>query len=1108
MRLIFLFVFAGLMQVSASLYSQTTKLNLSLQNTRLEDVLEAIEEQSEYRFAYSAEYIDLNRYIDVDIRDKTINEVLNAIFKDTDVKYMVDNRHIMLYSGKNSEILNSLQQQRNISGQVTDTSGNPLPGVTVIIKGTTHGAITDVNGSYLLSSVPGDATLVFSFVGMKTQEIEVVGKTVVNVVMLEEAIGIEEVVAIGYGTIKKKDLTGSVGSVGSESLVERGSTSVMEAMQGQMAGVQITSNTGRVGDGFDINIRGVNTLNSDAKSPLFIIDGVPAGNLDFLNPQDIERIDILKDASSTAIYGSRGTNGVVIVTTKGGDTASGKPTISYDGYYGIKTSARLPDMMSGEKWWEYHQDAYVATTSGDTEKEWLANYESGLSGNGTNDLLFERAEKGEYYDWYDLVLKDGKQQNHYINVSGAGKNTSYVFGIGYQNEEGLVDNEWIDKYSAKASITQKISDKFTAGININASFSEQEMGSNIGMQEAFRLNPLLSPYDEEGNLYPQPGKFHNSDGKQVTNKTSTYNPLLEIANANDNYRRHDVIGNAFVEYSPIQYLNLKSTISYGSFNSRRGQYWGALTATGVSNDDKPSAIVTHTETQNYTWDNQVNYARKIDEHDFNLMGLFSVYSNRYESSFIDVKDLPFESNIYNLGSAGTINSVNSSYSEEMMLSFVVRANYSYKDRYLLTFSNRWDGSSKLSEGNKWKVFPSGAIAWRMSEESFMEEVNPVSNLKLRVSYGYTGNNAIDPYQTQMFADAIAYYDYFGDSANGFTLSQVANTSLTWERTRELDLGIDFGLFNNRLSGTIDVYDKLSKSLLMEQRLPFEAGWSSLTANVGSVTNKGIELALTSVNIDTQDLTWKTSLTFSKNKNKIKEIYGGSDDDVGNLWFIGEPVDVIYNYVFDGIWQADEVDEAAEYGQGEGQARVKDFGEKGIDPNEDRIIHGSPMPDWIGSFSSQLQYKNFDFSFSLFTNQGVLVNSGFHSNFINVRDRGRQKLDIDSWYVPQNPATSPDGPKVSNEYPQPRNEGTYWRNEEVGYIKKASFVKVKNITLGYTFDPNLFSSIHIKNCRLYVNILNPFVFTDYEGWDPEWAEADLDDGGVSFVTYQFGVNLIF
>ena len=339
------------------------------------------------------------------------------------------------------------------------------------------------------------------------------------------------------------------------------------------------------------------------------------------------------------------------------------------------------------------------------------------------------------------------------------------------------------------------------------------------------------------------------------------------------------------------------------------------------------AIVTNQTDVNYTWDNQINYAKTIGEHDINLMGLFSVFSAQSDSTMVDVKNLPFESGTYNVGSAATINSVGSDFRKSSMLSYVLRANYSYKGKYLLTLSNRWDGSSKLSEGNKWDAFPSGALGWRVSEEGFMAGAEKISNLKLRVSYGYTGNNAVSPYQTVSYANELVYYDYFGGSANGFKPDQIANSLLTWEKTRELNVGLDFGLFNNRVSGTIDVYDKLSKELLMSQKLPMESGWEKMKANVGSVSNKGVEVMLNTVIIDKPDLKWDATLTYTRNKNAIVEIYGGKDDDIGNRWFIGEPVQVHYNYVYDGVWQADEREEAAFYGYEEGNAKVKDLVKK-------------------------------------------------------------------------------------------------------------------------------------------------------------------------------------
>ena len=995
--------------------------------------------------------------------------------------------------------------QTIITGTVVDaSSGEPLPGVNILIKGKGTGATTDLEGMYRLGEVSSSDVLLFSFIGFISKEVPVGNQTAINVSLEPDVAKLDEVVVVGYGSMEKKDLTGSVGSVDTDMLAERGSTSPMEALQGQVAGVQINTNTGRIGGGFYINIRGVNTL-SKSSNPLFVVDGVPTDNIDFLNPLDIARIDILKDASSTAIYGSRGTNGVVIVTTKQASKVAGSATIGYSAYYGVKDVARLPKMMTGDRWWEYRQDARLAGFS-DMSTVTLEEVQAAA---GLNPWVQEIIDNSNYTDWYDEVLKNGSQQNHHLSISGSASNgLSYVLGLGYQNEEGLIDKEWIDKYSASLNVAHKLSEQWTAGMNINFTHTDLQMGSNTAMQDAFRLSPIAQARDYRGDLIPQPGKYIDPvTGEQYLDFTSTWNPLLEIANASDETRTNNVLGSTFLEFKPIEEVSLKTSLSLGASDSRRGQAWGVLTNKGSDNGKQPLAIVENQENLNYTWDNQANYIKSFGNHSLNLMGLFSMYSTRSEFSLVDVQNLPFASDIYNLGSAGTINRVASGFTKATLMSYVLRANYTFLDKYLVTLSNRWDGSSKLSEGNKWNAFPSAAVGWRLNQESFLKNSATISDMKLRVSYGFTGNNNVAPYSTQSYADQLIYYDFLGVTANGFKPSQLANSLLTWERSRELNVGLDYGFFFNRITGSVDVYDKLSKELLMVQKLPYESGWASMQANVGSVSNKGIELMLNTVNVETANFSWESTFTFTRNINKIVEIYGGKDDDVGNAWFIGQPVNVHYNYKYAGVWQADEAAEAAEYGFEEGNAKVVDFGERGYSADEDRVILGSPLPDWIGSFSTSIKYKNIDFGLNMFSNQGVMVFSHFHDNFADVRSRGRQKLDL-NYYVPQNSATSPDGPKATNEYPQPRNEGSFFTDYNVPFYKDASFVKVKNITLGYTFAPSALENLRMKNFRIYANVLNPFVFTSYEGYDPEWGGAELGDGGVAFITYQFGLNVQF
>ncbi len=1009
------------------------------------------------------------------------------------------------------------QNSVTISGAIIDESGQPLPGVNVIEKGTTHGVTTDFDGNYSLQVASSDAIIIVSYVGFASQEIPLAGKNIVNVTLKAELESLDEIVIVGYGSVKKKDLTGTVSTLDAEALTERNVTSPLEAMQGSVAGVQISNSTGRLGDSFDITIRGSNSLSGG--KPLYVVDGVFIDDIDFLNPQDIARMDILKDASSSAIYGSRGANGVIIITTKSGSTAKSGVNVSLESSYGIKEVARLPKMMDGDKWWAYHQSAYLATTNLNDPMAITPELLFTKVVGSANSILLERAENNDTFDWYDAVLKSGTTSNNYINVNGRGEGgLAYNIGLGKQTETGNIPNESIDKYSLKLGVQHDISEKFKTGVNLTIARTDSELGSPNAMQQAFRLNPFLSPWaiDADGNelvgeLFPNPGKLVYPDGSFAINKTSTYNPLLEINNSSDQVRRWRTIGSLFLEYKPLEWLSLKSTYSGGFNDMRRGKSWGALTNSGSKNGG-PSSEISRSQNYNYTWDNQFNINYTLnEEHVFNFLGLQSIYSSETESSFLSSRKQPFELGFHSLqsGSSDTFN-LGSNYFKKTLNSYALRLNYSYRDRYLLTVSSRWDGSSVLSAGNKWESFPSVAVAWKMNEEAFLVNSKTVSSLKLRLSYGYTGNDNVAAYTTLNLLNQQSFYDFNGESANGWLASSLANKELTWEKTREFNAGVDFGLFNNRVTGSVDVYDRLSDNQIGKQSLPIELGIpsGSTLANFGSISNKGVEVLLTTKNIVKEKISWETTFTFTKNKNSLEEINGQKEfSDIGNNWHLGESLNSYYNYVFDGIWQPSEATEAASYNQMPGQAKVKDLNNDGkIDANNDRTIVGNSDPDWSASVASNLRVGNFDLTISAFTNQGVYAYSNFHANFTDVRDRGRQKLDISDWYVPENGAGLP--AQFSNSYPQPRNTGTYWRNNGVGYYRDASFIKVKNIALGYTFTEKTLAKTKIKGLKIYANVLNPFVITDYEGYDPEWATASLQVGRVSSVTYQLGLSLKF
>ncbi len=856
-------------------------------------------------------------------------------------------------------------------------------------------------------------------------------------------------------------------------------------MQGQIAGADISANSGRVGSEYNIQIRGQNSLAGG--NPLFVVDGVIVDNINFLNPQDIEKINVLKDAASTAVYGSRGSNGVIIVSTKDGSTQNGETTISYDGYVGVRDNVRMPDFMDGTRWWEFRQDAYITDALQNGEP-----YDATVGGVEGSALLAERLENNEYTDWPGYFLQTGIQSNHWLTVSGeTAGDLQYVIGGGLQREKGNLLGEQYDRYNVKASINKTINDTWSAGLIFNLSTSERELGSEDAIRTAYRMSPLVAPYDSTGSLLFKPAKYAG------ISFTSSVNPLWELRDSENNERRTYGVGSTFLQFSPLNWLDIRSTFAPEFEFEREGIYFGPHTGErqlqdGASELEKDQSI-------SYTWDNKISATRDFGDHSLDAMGLFSIFSDRSEGSGIEVTNLPYNSLYFNLGSARDINDVSSGYSKTTLVSLMGRLNYSYENKYLVTIASRWDGSSKLAEGHKWAMFPSASVGWRITQEDFFD-VNSISELKLRVSYGFTGNNNIDPYSTLPLSSNQTLYDFGGELAKGFAPNGIVNRSLTWEKTREYDIGLDYGLFNGRVTGSIDYYDKLSDKLLLDRQLPMETGWGSLTDNIGSVSNKGIELSLTTLNISGQDFSWQTSLTFAKNHNEIVSLYGDDENDTGNEWFIGEPINVNYSYVFDGIWQDNQAQVAQSFGQSTGQAKVRDLDNDGAISGDDRRIIGTPEPDWTGGFSTTINYKQFDLSTSIYARQGVQMFSPFHEEFLDLNDRGRAKLEV-PFYMPANTVTPT---RASNSYPQPHNVGPYW--EDVGSYKDASFVKIQNIALGYNFSPQLLDKISIKNLRVYLNVLNPFVWTDYTGFDPEWAGSDLDESGNSFITYQFGINL--
>jgi TonB-linked outer membrane protein, SusC/RagA family len=1022
----------------------------------------------------------------------------------------------------------SINQSKKISGHVVDQNGEALIGVSVAQKGTTNGAITDLDGNFTLN-VPANAVLTVSYVGYKSQEIKVGNQQKLTITLVSDNKLLDEVVVVGYGVVKKADLTGSVGSVKAENISAKGTTSLMESLQGQVAGVNITQNSSRAGEGFGIQIRGKSSLNGG--EPLYVIDGVVCDNMNFLNPMDIEKVDILKDASSTAIYGSRATNGVVMISTKKGDTNATRTTVSYDGYYGVKTKANMPDFMDGDQFMKFRFSRYLTSTldnaTGLTKWDMSASNFANFWG-GDSQVVKDMYLNKNYTNWFDIVTRDGSQQNHFLNISGNAKDISYHVGLGYQNEKGILYDGY-ERWNLKGALEHKISEKVLAGFSTNLATSMKRNGSLNSVLSGFRMTPNMPCYYWEGENAGQPIYQPGKDAVVYPNgggPTSNINPVIDRDNSKDDTRYYDMMANLYLQYSPVKDIIFKTTFSPMYSKNTRGTFYG--TSTQLRQGKTNMAEKYNNDVFSYTWDTQANYMKSIGDHSFNALALFSVYEQKSEGDYINVVDMPFDVDWYNLGS-GTVQDKWSYYNKISMLSYVGRINYAYKGRYMVTVSSRWDGSSKFQKNNRWGMFPSAALAWRISDEKFMESANKwLSNLKLRASFGITGNNAgVGPYDTQALANVKNYYNFGSNVANGYGYT-MTNTNLTWEKTTEFNFGFDFGLFNNRINGSVDIYNKDSKDLLMKMDTPYELGSNtgSIVNNVGKVNNKGIEVQLNTLNVQTKDWRWETNFSFARNINKIIELNDAKEDLVGNNWFINHPIDVVYGYKYTGICTREEAQAYAKDPKMktkffEGEMKILDKDGNGTINADDKMILGHCLPTWTGSIVSNLSYKNLDLSVNIYASQGGRVYSSFMNEFLDYGQRGMMRMNMD-FYIPEGaPILGEDGKIAYQEkthygkYPFPTNGtngkggGAYWSGGSQNLVDN-SFVKVKNITVGYTFPKKWISKIHVSNLRIYANILNPFIFTNYEGFDPEWAWANVYDGsnGVSSRTYQFGVNLKF
>ena len=980
-----------------------------------------------------------------------------------------------------TESVASVQQTKQATGQVSDSQG-PLIGATVMEKGTSNGTVTDFNGNFRLDVKPG-ATLVVSYVGYVSQEIKAGDNVRVN--LKEDGHVVNEVVVIGYGTQRREAVTGSVANIGGEKLNQVAATNAAQALQGRVAGVLMTQTSSKPGAEMQIRIRGQRSLTA-SNDPLIVLDGIPfMGQLSDINPTDIKSMDILKDASATAIYGSRGANGVIIITTVKG--SQGTPAkVTYNGYVSFKKVFHKYPMMDGPTFSKMRQAAGL--------------YQNSLDESDATNT-----------DWQDLYYKTGVSYNHDLSVAGGTNGGSYSFGAGYYKDQSVVPTEGYDRISVRGNFDQTVGKYFRFGLSTNNSYRKTQGVNN--MYAVLCSSPLSSPYDANGNL-----KRYNSlpaDDQVVVTKETVERDKDVWLSENKGIGSYNTLF-AEVKCPWIEGLSYRVNVGLNFRSSKSGSFTG----TGINNKDANavnSGSVYENQTRNWAVENLLTFDRTFAEkHNLNVVAMYSAEETTYEQSGASAQEIPADYfQYYALDKAtGQANLTGYNYWKSGLISWMGRVMYSYDNKYMISAALRSDASSRLAKGHQWHTYPAVSAGWNIARESFMENLKWIDNLKFRVGYGETSNQSINPYST-LGGLAIRNYN-FGDGTNykaGYYVNSLPNPELGWEYSKTWNFGLDFSFLNGRLSGSFEYYIQKTNDILLSVKLPDTSGVSGYTGNIGKTQNKGWEFSLNGIILDNKNgWNWEAGINFYQNRNELVELASGKDRDEGNLWFVGHPIDVIYDYEYQGLWQqGDPYLDILEPGGNVGMIKVKyrgdaskgDFKEDGVTPSrqigpDDREIM-SMEPDLVGGFNTTVGYKNFDLTvIGAFQIGGKLISAIHSSNgYLNMLTGRRNNLDVDYW-TPENTGAKYPKPGGIQSGDNPKYGST------LGYFN-AGYLKFRAITLGYNFDKlKAIKDLGISRLRLYATVQNPFVlFSPYNkesGLDPETNSWSNENTAVG---YSFG-----
>ncbi|WPP51728.1 SusC/RagA family TonB-linked outer membrane protein [Catalinimonas niigatensis] len=1089
----------------------------------LQNFLQELEQEYQVQFAYDGELVNdkqvkvrlvkgqgleniLDKVLDVhELQYQKIGEKLYVIRRKEMKKIQKLNtspegndKSLEKLASINNTQMNISAWQQTISGTVLDgESGEALPGVNVLAKGTTIGTVTGVDGTYRLSVEDGVTTLVFSSIGYVSEDVEINGRSTINLDMMPDIQSLSEVVVVGYGTQKKSDVTGAVASVKGEDLEERPSASLNQALAGRVPGANVSVNSGRPGGRANIRIRG-NTSVSVTNNPLYVIDGVilnvtdlanGSTPIDYLNPNDIASIEVLKDASATAIYGARGANGVILVTTKRGNQDGGR--VNYDTYYSVGVLARKLDLLNSEEFLYVEDVAYQNAEKFDPEG-WAAGKYVDPSTKRTNPLLFDASGNPLYdTDWQEEATQDAFTQSHQLSFTGGNEKDSYGAYLGYRNEEGLIKESWLKRYSGRFVFDSQIKDWLKVGGTLSYNDQNEKQIDPLGAGGITTMRQVLEALPIIPVKYPDGSWAGNED---YPGMEGGGNPVNIAEDRIYLLKTQTMLGNLYANIKLAEGLDLRTTLGTNIINQRI-DYYGGRTLNYISRNQGGDASVENQRHNSWQFENYLTYNKQISENQ-SLTGLLGLSWQHVDQFFATARAQRFQDDYFqfnNLGAGANPLAPSSGTTAYGLNSYFGRINYNLQEKYLLTLTGRADGSSKFGSENRYAFFPSAAVAWRASEEAFLQNSSVISNLKLRASYGVTGNSEITAYQS--LAGLGNYSLIFnGERTIGVGVNRLANPDLRWEKTHQVDAGLELGLINGKVSIELDVYRKLTSDMLLSAPVPSTSGYTVVTRNIGSMENRGVEFALNTINIASDAFTWSTNFNISVNKNEVKALTGGADIFSGSTVIReGEPVGAFFGYEHLGTWNTDEADEAAQYLRLPGDIKYRDVNNDGQINDGDRVVIGKGIPDGFGSLINTVKYKNLDLTLDL---QFMYGNDVLYRSMHSAEDRqgiANSFATVLNAWTPENQNTP-----IAQWRPIPAGYDTF---NDSHRVKDADFIRGRNLLLGYNFAPEFIERLHLNRLRLYASVQNFFVLTEYEGYDPEVSTSGSPfDQGVALYDY--------